>query len=188
MLIASLILTGCGGTAPASRGGSDSGAPQAAQPSRTLVIILRQEPAFLAGTAPTAANITTGTQRRLFNAGLVQEDSAGAKRPYLAETVPQLNTDSWKVSADGRMETTYRLKPNLAWHDGTPLTAADFVFSWKAYQVVELGVASGRPHVHMEEVSAPDPRTVLIKWKALYPEAGELEGSGGGGGSSFTPL
>jgi peptide/nickel transport system substrate-binding protein len=186
VLLFTSLLAGCSGPAPASRGASDSSAPQAAQATKTLVIILRQEPLFLAGTAPTAANITTGTQRRLFNAGLVQEDAAGAKQPYLAETVPQLNTDSWKVSADGKMETTYRLKPGLTWHDGTPLTAADFVFAWKAYQVVEMGVANARPNAQMDEVSAPDERTVLIKWKVLYPDAGELEGSGGGG--AFTPL
>ena len=32
---------------------------------------------------------------------------------------------------DGRMETGYRLKPNLKWQDGAPLTADDFVFAYK---------------------------------------------------------
>ena len=40
---------------------------------------------------------------------------------------------------DGKMETTYRLKPNLTWHDGTPLTAGDFVFSYQLYSTPEVG-------------------------------------------------
>ena len=33
---------------------------------------------------------------------------------------------------DGRMETTWKLKPSARWHDGTPLTAADLVFTLQA--------------------------------------------------------
>lgn len=172
-LLVGPLLGACAPGTPTTGGGPEgaAGAPRAA---RTLVLVLRQEPVFLAGTAPTAGNITTGTQRRLFNAGLLYQDGQGATRPYLAEAQPQLNTDSWRVFPDGRMETTHRLKPNLIWHDGTPLDAGDFVLAWRVYQIVELGVANGRPHVMMQEVVAVDPRTVVIKWKNLYPEASEL--------------
>ena len=59
--------------------------------------------------------------------------------------MPQLNTESWRVFPDGRMETTYALKPNLAWHDGAPLTADDFVFAWRVYATPELGVSNTPP-------------------------------------------
>jgi ABC-type transport system substrate-binding protein len=36
---------------------------------------------------------------------------------------------SWEVAADGR-SVTFHLRPNLAFSDGTPLTAADVVGSW----------------------------------------------------------
>lgn len=36
------------------------------------------------------------------------------------------------------------------------------------------GVASGRPHVVIEEVVTSDPRTVLIRWKNPCPQADEL--------------
>jgi ABC-type transport system substrate-binding protein len=60
------------------------------------------------------------------------------------------------------METTHRLKPNLVWHDGMPLDAQDFVFAWRVYAVPALGVSGTIPISAMEEVVAPDARTVTI--------------------------
>src|SRR5207248_3247057 len=101
-----------------------------------------------------------------FNAWLAIQDSREQPRPYLAERLPRLNTDDWRVSPDGSMDTRYVLKENLTWHDGAPLTADDFVFAWQVYARPELGVASLRPGSLMEDVSAPDPRTVRIRWRA----------------------
>lgn len=58
---------------------------------------------------------------RLFNASLSLIDNDGRSRPYLAEALPQLNTATWRVSPDGRMETTYRLRDRGA---GVPLSRA----------------------------------------------------------------
>ena len=65
--------------------------------------------------------LTGGTTVRLFNAGLALRNARGNYQPYLAEALPQLNADSWQAFPDGRMQTTYRLRLNLVWHDGTPL-------------------------------------------------------------------
>jgi peptide/nickel transport system substrate-binding protein len=90
------------------------------------------------------------------------------------------------------METVYRLRPDLAWHDGQPLTADDFVFAWQVYATPAFGRSGAEGIRTMEEVVAPDPRTVVIRWRGLYAEAGELEGVVGSGtpnaGGSFTPL
>ncbi len=114
------------------------------------------------------------TTKRLFNAELALIDSSGTTRPYLAEGLPQLGTDSWRVFPDGRMETTYRLRPNLTWHDGRALTAEDFVFAWQAYTAPGIGMFPPTPEDQMESVVAVDPRTVLIRWRAPYPDAGAL--------------
>ena len=44
------------------------------------------------------------------------------------------------------MATTYRLRPNITWHDGTPLTAQDFAFSWRVYTTPDFGLAGLQPH------------------------------------------
>src|SRR5947207_62730 len=78
------------------------------------------------------------------------------------------------AGGDGRMETTYRLRPNLTWHDGTPLTAEDFVFSLRMYSTPALGLASLAPFNAMEEVAPVDPRTIVIRWRRPYPDADQL--------------
>jgi peptide/nickel transport system substrate-binding protein len=112
--------------------------------------------------------------KRPFNAALAVVDGSGTRQPYLAESLPRLDTDSWKVSADGTMETTYQLKPNLTWHDGQPLTADDFVFAKEIYSARGLGAFSSTPQDQIEEIVAADARTIVIRWKDLYGEAGAL--------------
>ena len=73
------------------------------------------------------------------------KDASGTFAALPRRDAPQLNTDSWRVLPDGGMETTYRLRPDLTWHDGTALTAEDWAFSWRVYQVPELGHAGASP-------------------------------------------
>ena len=81
---------------------------------------------------------TFGSDPRTFNAAVAAETSStdvtsqlysGAIRrnQHTLEFEPAL-AESWTVSAD-ELTVTYRLKPNLRWSDGTPLTARDFVFT-----------------------------------------------------------
>jgi peptide/nickel transport system substrate-binding protein len=131
---------------------------------------------------PTAsAGIAIDTTKRLFNATLAYDDERGAWHPYLAEALPELNTDSWRVFPDGRMETTYRIKPNLTWHDGQPFTTDDIAFAVRVYQNPEFGIAASIPQVLIEEVATPDPRTVVIRWHRPYAGAATLP-------AAFLPL
>src|SRR5207237_8901531 len=78
------------------------------------------------------------------------------------------------------METIYRLKPNLTWHDGAPLTPDDFIFSWRVYSTPELGSAGLQPFSIMQDIQAPDNQTVVIRWTRPYPSAGSLQSIGSG--------
>jgi peptide/nickel transport system substrate-binding protein len=115
----------------------------------------------------------SGNPRRLFNASLSLIDGAGVARPYLATVLPQLNTESWLVLPDGRMETRYPLRAGLTWQDGSPLTADDFVFAFRMYRTPGLGFTAA-PEDMMEDVLAPDPTTVLIRWRSAYAHAAVL--------------
>lgn len=57
---------------------------------------------------------------RLIFSGLVKFDSRGLPRPDLA--------DSWGVSADGKVYN-FSLRPNAVWHDGTPVTSDDVLYT-----------------------------------------------------------
>src|SRR5262245_37472952 len=129
MLVA--LLVGC---APAQSPTPANPAEQPSQapgPSRTLVVAHRHDPPTL---APKVASSNTLNTTRLFNGALTLIDTHGMPQPYLAATVPQLNTDTWRVFPDGRMETTYRLRDGLTWQDGRPLVADDFAFALRVYK------------------------------------------------------
>lgn len=157
--------------------GADAGGSLPAS-SRTLVIAARTEGESLAAKALTNAGIDQ-IPRQYFNAGLVLRDRSEVPHPYLAEALPALNTDSWRVFPDGRMETTYQLRPNLRWHDGHPLAAQDFVFAWHVYSLPELSVsATSAPMNQIDEVLTPTDETVVVRWKRPYADAGELQEGG----------
>jgi peptide/nickel transport system substrate-binding protein len=133
---------------------------------------VKDEVADLAPKIPGSSS--PNTTKRLFNATLALVDGAGAAHPYLAEALPQLNTDAWRVLPDGRMETRYQLRDGLTWQDGAPLTAEDFAFAFPVYRDSTLGFLS-HPEDLMEAVLAPDPRTVIVQWRAPFAGAGALE-------------
>jgi peptide/nickel transport system substrate-binding protein len=142
---------------------------------RTLNIIVRVEPTTIAAKPLLeAAGTTTTVQKRLFNAGLVLRDGVENVLPYLADALPTLGTSTWTVAGDGRMETTYRLRPNLTWHDGTPLSAEDFVFGWNVYARPEFGQNRLPPLNRIGDVVAGAGGAVVIHWLQPYPFAGML--------------
>jgi peptide/nickel transport system substrate-binding protein len=143
--------------------------------TRTLVIGGRAELPSLSPNPLVALGFTTGSAIKIFNAGLTLNDGRNPPRPYLAESVPQLNTDSWRVFPDGKMETTYKLRPNLVWHDGTALTPEDFMFAREVYAVPRLGYSTSPPYIFIDEIVAPDSRTLVIRWNQPYADAGALD-------------
>ena len=90
------------------------------QPRADLVFLNGAEPETL-----DPALITGQPEGRVANAlfeGLLTFDQSGKPQPGMAE--------SWTVSEDGRIYT-FTLREGLTWSDGTPLTARDFVESWR---------------------------------------------------------
>jgi peptide/nickel transport system substrate-binding protein len=172
VLITTTLLAAC---APVTTPGDGRGSSSVAQPSQPKSIALGVRYELISGQSKALNNSSSDAQKRLFNASLTLMDARGQIHPYLAESLPQLNSESWRVSADGTMETTYRLRPNLTWHDGRPLTGDDFMFAYSVYTSrAGLALFQSTPQDRMAEVAAPDPRTVVIRWRSLYPEAGSL--------------
>ncbi len=167
-----IACTGPTGAPPSGKPSAQNGTTAEAPPSRTMTMVVRYEVTDLAPKIPGSSSPVV--TKRLFNASLAMVDAQGTARPYLAEALPQLNTDSWRVLPDGRMETTYKLRPNLTWHDGRPLTADDFAFAARVYTAPQLTIFTPNPQDRIDRVLAPDPRTVVIQWKLVYPDAGAL--------------
>lgn len=155
---AAILMVGC---APGSQ--TSAGQPNSAVPSqsRTLVFAMRLEPPDLGGIKLTDSGETPALPSALFNSRLSVVDHQGINRPQLAAALTQLNTSDWMVSPDGRMETTYRLREGLRWHDGQAITAQDFIFSKDVYSTKDLGIKYPTSFNQIQEMSAPDDRTLL---------------------------
>jgi peptide/nickel transport system substrate-binding protein len=85
--------------------------------------------------------------------------------PKLAEIVPSIENGLWVVFPDGRMETTWKLRPNARWHDGTPFTSADLVFTATVVQDRDLPMFREPIYSSVESVVARDPLTLVVTWK-----------------------
>ncbi len=82
--------------------------------------------------------------------------------------------ESWQASADG-LTYTFKLRPNVKFHDGSALTSEDVKASYERIINPPQGVVSIRKAYYSEvgAVEAPDPATVVFKLKG--PMAGVLE-------------
>ena len=96
----------------------------------------RADLVFLNGAEPETidpALITGQPEGRLANAlfeGLTAFDAAANPQPGVAER--------WEISSDGRVYT-FHLRADARWSNGQPVTAQDFVASWKRTLAPETG-------------------------------------------------
>lgn len=111
---------------------------------------------------------------QLVNAGMVVEDDQGTVHAQLAQAVPTLENGLWKLSPDGRMETTWRVRDGSQWHDGAPFSSSDLVFTVRVGQEREVPAFGNPVYAWVERVSAPDPATITIAWKQPYIEADRM--------------
>jgi len=79
------------------------------------------------------------------------------------QAVPQLARE-WSVAEDGKT-WTFKLHEGAKWHDGTPLTAEDVVFTYQMIQGFDsFGLIKDYTTL-IERVEAPDPTTVVIAFE-----------------------
>lgn len=79
---------------------------------------------------------------RLFYEPLAIWDPDGHLKPILAAEIPSIQNGG--LAADGK-SVTWKLKPQVRWHDGEPFTADDIVFNWEyARDPATAAITSGR--------------------------------------------
>jgi peptide/nickel transport system substrate-binding protein len=152
--------------------GSADARPLNAAPQRVVTFVLRTEPPNLNDRLD-----RMGLGYPLITSSLAYLDASLAPQPLLAESLPSQDDGSWTVGADGTMKTVFRLRPDLKWHDGNPITAGDFSFAHQVYTDRDIPVTTRVPETLMSAVTALDDRTLEIQWKETYVEANALVGS-----------
>jgi peptide/nickel transport system substrate-binding protein len=114
-------------------------------------------------------HFATGTKdqdaSRMFYEPLAAWDPEGNAFPVLAAEIPSRANGG--IAADG-MSVTWKLKPNVKWHDGKPFTADDVVFNWQyASDPATAAVTIGSyKDIKVDKVDA---HTVIIRFAKPTP-------------------
>ena len=122
--------------------------------------------------APTILNnhLAQGTKdqdaSRLVLEPLAALDPDGKPVPVLAAEIPTLENGG--VSKDQK-SITWKLRPDIKWSDGTPLTADDVVFTWQYIADPKTAASTTETADGVTNVEAKDPNTVVVSFKDPNP-------------------
>ncbi len=189
LMIASLVLSACGGAAaPAAPPAAEAPATEAPAAEAPAA----EAPAAEApAAAPADANALPRNETLYYNGfqwgsvvgwnpysssnnngmAISQGDSARVtmfETPYLYN---MLDGKQYPLLADGdyqwneaRTEITFKIKPAAKWSDGTPVTAEDVAYTWATHVKYETPTGAANKD-YIETIEAVDPQTVLVKAK-----------------------
>jgi peptide/nickel transport system substrate-binding protein len=160
--------------APGAAPGEAARPAQSSAPRRATISVQGNVP-VLSSMALQGGPPTTNTFDALLHAGLAVLDGNGTLRPALAQDVPTLENGLWRLNADGSMETTWRLKPDLQWQDGRPFTTADLLFTARVDQDREVPRANrSDAYASVSSIDAPDASTLVIRWRQPFIDADRM--------------
>ncbi|MCR4407361.1 MAG: peptide ABC transporter substrate-binding protein [Anaerolineae bacterium] len=182
VVVIAVVVTSCQPT-PAPTTPSKATEPPKATPTPTpaltspppaerkiMTIIFTQEPATL---NPLYSNMWfEAILQQLWSCWAWEFDNQNTAFPRLVTEIP--STENGGISEDG-LTITMHLRDDIVWSDGTPITSADFVFTYDMYMDPGNSVATQYPYDSLESIEAPDERTVVMHftkpfapWQALF--------------------
>ena len=150
-----------------------------ANPSDTLIVGMRSEPDTL---HPLIGSMLA---KDIVNSAMfavcTRENDEFEWMPEMCESVPTLENGGAKWVGEGsdrHLEVTFKLKSGWKWHDGVPVTANDYVFTWKLALDPEMQIADREPWEKIQEVVASDDQIVVVKYHSEKTLAAEAAGQG----------
>lgn len=97
------------------------------------------------------------------------------RRPIMAEKLPTLKDGDWVVLPNKKMRVTWKLKRGFTWHDGKPVTALDWRFTYGMMRNPRTPQISRFVLNKVDNIVVPnpnDPYTMVVQWNELWPFAG----------------
>jgi peptide/nickel transport system substrate-binding protein len=175
-IVATLALAACGG------GGDDGGQGGQVQPAQGGVLN------YGADQEPTGFNVNTskdsGTAAR--NVTIAVLPQAFNASPKFEPVMNAALLESAELTKEDPQTVTYKIKPNAAWSDGTPISAKDFIYNWKQQNGrpdngaldKEADVASTTGYEDIQSITGSDgDKTVtavfskkFTDWKSLFTD------------------
>jgi peptide/nickel transport system substrate-binding protein len=103
--------------------------------------------------------------------GLVAPNEHAEYVPVLATEVPTLENGGIVLSGDKKtMKVTYKLRPGVTWHDGTPFTSADVKFTWEAVKNPDFIAESKDGTEDIDSIDTPDDLTAVVNYNTVAPD------------------
>ena len=147
VMVAALLLTAC--------------APR--RPTKTATFIWTQEFDTL---NPLYTNMWfSAITQQIWNCWAWDFDDENNPRPVLVTEMP--SQDNGGISADGTV-ITLRLRDDIVWSDGEPITSEDFAFTYEMTVNPANAVASVSPYDLITSLETPDERTVVMTFSEPY--------------------
>jgi len=171
-----LLMVVASACAPAAGGPKGATSPASAPvPAAKKILTIGDgyEPMSVIGTFSVGHQQTGGNNlRRIVHDDLVAQPQFQQYEPRLAAEIPSIEKGTWRVDPSGRMDVTWRLRPNVKWHDGQPFTSADLLFSFQANRDTELtGLSVSATDRLIDSAEAPDDLTFIVHWNSPYVNA-----------------
>jgi peptide/nickel transport system substrate-binding protein len=151
-LIMATVLAACAPTAPAGQ------SPTTGQPKRGGTLILARQGEVTNLDPHKVPAFTSARVFELVYSYLMRLDENLGVQPDLAEVAPT-------VSADGKT-VTVKLRSNVKFHNGDPLTSADVKYSFDRIINPQTAAVARSFFADVNTITAPDPATVIFDLKA----------------------
>ncbi len=103
--------------------------------------------------------------QQIWNCWAWDFDEENNPHPVLVKEIPSVENGG--ISPDGKT-ITLKLRDDLVWSDGTPLTSADFLFTYEMVMSPKNAVATTSPYENLAALETPDERTVVMKFDEPY--------------------
>ena len=156
-----VVAAACGSGAPSGSAVAD---PATGRPADRLVIGYDREPDTL---NRFSTHILEDIETCVVE-GLVTTDEKMNIVPLLAASIPTLENGGVVLRKDGGMDVTWKLKPNITWHDGAPHTSADVKFTVEAINSPAYNPESTDGFDRITSVDTPDPLTAVLHYDQVY--------------------
>jgi len=125
-----------------------------------LIYHLNAEPATLNPITATDAYEGTVNNGKIYQTLIERNNESLKLDPLLAE--------SWEISED-KLKYTFKIKEGIKWHDGTPFTSEDVVFSYKTIMNPKVDTPQLRSYFQeIKDVKAIDDLTVEFTYARPY--------------------
>lgn len=164
-VIFSLTIVSCSPTSAQPSDTEEPSSPTGSEKSITIVIP-EDPPSFNPMVADTGYDALV---MELVLLGMADIDPNGNVFPELAAELPTVDNGGVAIDEDaGTMSVTWKMREDIEWSDGTPVTADDVLFTWNAISDPVNG--TWIPGIdYVDSVEQLDKYSFVVNYNTIYP-------------------